>query len=176
MHGVQRWVAQPSATRDGEPAFEHHACLPQVTLDGADVTVLVGSVGAAVSGARRDSDLMGAAVDLGPDGAVLPLTPAYEHLVVVLDGVLLLEDGRPVRPGQSAYLGLGRDEVELHAPEGARVLLVGGVPFDEQLVMWWNFVGRSREEIASYAGAWAAGDERFGTVATSLPRIPAPPL
>ena len=176
MHGVQLWVAQPSATRDGEPAFEHHACLPQVTLDGADVTVLVGSVGAAVSGARRDSDLMGAAVDLGPDGAVLPLTPAYEHLVVVLDGVLLLEDGRPVRPGQSAYLGLGRDEVELHAPEGARVLLVGGVPFDEQLVMWWNFVGRSREEIASYAGAWGAGDERFGTVATSLPRIPAPPL
>ena len=176
MHGVQLWVAQPSATREGEPAFEHHASLPQVTLDGADVTVLIGSVGAAVSGARRDSDLMGAAVDLGPDGAVLPLTPAYEHLVVVLDGVLLLEDGRPVRPGQSAYLGLGRDEVELHAPEGARVLLVGGVPFDEQLVMWWNFVGRSREEIASYAGAWSAGDERFGTVATSLPRIPAPPL
>jgi hypothetical protein len=54
-----------------------------------------------VSAARRDSDLMGAAVDLGPDGAVLPLTPAYEHLVVVLDGVLLLEDGRPVRPGRA---------------------------------------------------------------------------
>jgi redox-sensitive bicupin YhaK (pirin superfamily) len=45
MHGVQLWVAQPSATRDGEPAFEHHACLPEVTVDGADVTVLVGSLG-----------------------------------------------------------------------------------------------------------------------------------
>jgi len=75
-----------------------------------------------------------------------------------------------------ASRGIGRATAQQLAAEGARVLLVGGVPFEEQLVMWWNFVGRSREEIASYAGAWAAGDERFGTVATSLPRIPAPPL
>jgi redox-sensitive bicupin YhaK (pirin superfamily) len=176
MHGVQLWVAQPSATRSGDPAFEHHGSLPEVTVDGADVTLLVGSLGSATSPARRDSDLVGAAVDLGPDGAVLPLTPAYEHLVVVLDGVLLLQDGRPVRPGQSAYLGRGRDELELAAPEGARVLLLGGTPFEEQIVMWWNFVGRSREEVASYAAAWAAADERFGSVATSLERIPAPAL
>ena len=175
MHGVQLWVAQPSATRDGEPAFEHHAALPELAVDGADVTVLVGALGGSVSGARRDSDLMGVAVDLGPDGAVLPLVAAYEHLVVVLDGVLLLEDGRAVQPGQSAYLGVGRDELELNAAERARVLLVGGVPFDEQIVMWWNFVGRSRDEVASYAAAWSAADERFGTVATSLERIPAPP-
>ena len=140
------------------------------------MTVLVGALGGSVSGARRDSDLMGAAVDLGRDGVVLPLVPAYEHLVVVLDGVLLLEDGRAVQPGQSAYLGVGRDELELNAADRARVLLVGGVPFEEQIVMWWNFVGRSREEVASYAAAWGAADERFGTVATSLERIPAPAL
>ena len=107
---------------------------------------------------------------------MLPVVPAYEHLVVVLDGVLLLEDGRPVRPGQSAYLGVGRDELELNADGRARLLLVGGVPFEEQIVMWWNFVGRSREEVASYAAAWGAADERFGTVDTTLERIPAPPL
>ncbi len=176
VHGVQLWVAQPSATREGEPAFEHHGALPQLSLDGADVTVLVGAFGPATSPARRDSDLVGAAVDLGPGGAVLPLAPAYEHLVVVLDGVLLLQDGRPVQPGQSAYLGVGRDELELTAPEGARVLLLGGVPFEEQVVMWWNFVGRSREELASYAAAWTAADDRFGRVDTRLARIPAPPL
>ena len=174
MHGVQLWVAQPSATRDGEPAFEHHDSLAELTVDGADVTMLLGSLGTAVSGARRDTDLMGAAVDLGPDGAVLPLAPAYEHLVVVLDGVLLLDDGRPVRPGQSAYLGMGRDELELNAAEGARVLLLGGVPFEEPIVMWWNFVGRTRDEVASYAAAWDAADDRFGSVDTPLARIPAP--
>ena len=176
LHGVQLWVAQPSATRTGEPAFEHHAELPELALDGADVRVLVGELGAAASPARRDSDLLGAGVTLAPGAAVLPLAPAYEHLVVVLDGVLLLDDGRPVRPGQSAYLGTGRDELVLAAPEGARVLLLGGVPFGEQIVMWWNFVGRSREEVADAARAWEAGDDRFGAVATGLDRIPAPQL
>lgn len=93
---------------------------------------------------------------------------------MVLDGVLLLDDGRPVRPGQSAYLGTGRDELILTAPEGARVLLLGGAPFEEQIVMWWNFVGRSRDEIAAATAAWGARDERFGSVATGLARTPAP--
>src|ERR1700744_1891338 len=41
VHAVQLWVAQPAATRDGPSAFEHHAELPQVELDGAQATVLV---------------------------------------------------------------------------------------------------------------------------------------
>ena len=120
---------------------------------------------------------MGAAGDLGPDGAVLPLVPAYEHLVVVLDGVLLLEDGRPVRPGQSAYLGTGRDELELNAADGARVLLLGGVPFEEQIVMWWNFIGRSHAEVVGYRDAWERHDPRFPPVVGPGERImAAPPL
>ena len=175
MQGVQLWVAQPAATRLGPPAFEHHAALPELVLDGADVTLLVGELAGASSPARRDSDLLGAAVDVR-GATVLPLQRAHEHLVVVLDGVLVLDDGRPVHPGQSAYLGTGRDELVLTAPDGARVLLVGGTPFEEQIVMWWNFVGRSRDEIAAASADWAAGEDRFGTVATSLERIPAPPL
>ncbi len=176
LHGVQLWVAQPAAMRAGDPAFEHHASLPEVAVDGADVTLLVGQLAGSTSPARRDGDLLGAAVVLPPGGAVLPLSGAYEHLVVVLDGVLLLDDGRPVGPGQSAYLGTGRDELVLSAPGGARVLLLGGTPFEETVVMWWNFVGRSRDEIADAARAWEAGDERFGSVRTSLDRIPAPAL
>ena len=176
LHGVQLWVAQPSATRAGDPAFEHRARLPEVALPGADVTLLLGQLADAASPARRDSDLVGAAVVLAAGGAVLPVDRAYEHLVVVLDGVLVLADGRPVHPGQSAYLGTGRDEIVLTAPDGARVLLLGGVPFEERIVMWWNFVGRSRDEVAAQARAWERGDDRFGAVATALARVPAPPL
>ena len=45
----------------------------------------------------------------------------------------------------------------------ARVLLLGGTPFEEDLVMWWNFVGRSHEDIAEARTDWAAG-RRFGPV------------
>ena len=174
MHGVQLWVASPSTTRSGAAAFEHHDALPQVDLDDAEVTVLVGALAGRRSPARADSDLLGAAVALRPGEVLLPVREAYEHLVVVLDGVLLLPDGRPVHPGQSAYLGTGRDELLLSAPDGARVLLLGGTPFEESIVMWWNFVARSKDEIASAAAAWESGDDRFGAVATDRPRIPAP--
>jgi redox-sensitive bicupin YhaK (pirin superfamily) len=177
MHGVQLWVAQPEPVRHGAPAFEHHGELPRVVLDGADATVLVGELAGARSPARQDTPLLGLSLDLRPGSVVVPLDPAYEHLVVVLAGTLVLDEpAQLLDAGRSAYLGLGRDEVQLVAPDGARLLLLGGVPFDEQIVMWWNFVGRSREELVEAARQWAAADERFGRVATSHPRIPAPPL
>jgi redox-sensitive bicupin YhaK (pirin superfamily) len=175
LHGVQLWVAQPEATRHGDPAFEHHDELPRPELPGAQVTLLVGHLAGAASAARADTPLLGASLDLRPGSADLPLDPSYEHLVVVLDGVLVLEDV-PVHPGQSAYLGVGRSGVVLVAPDGARVLLLGGEPFGERIVMWWNFVGRSKDELAEAARQWAGADERFGRVATALPRIPAPAL
>ena len=175
LHGVQLWVAQPEATRHGAPDFEHHDELPRAELAGAHATVLVGSLAGATSPARQDTPLLGASLDLRPGGTAVPLDRSYEHLVVVLDGVLVLDDV-PVRPGQSAYLGLGRQEVLLGAPDGARVLLLGGVPFEERIVMWWNFVGRSREEVAEAAQQWQRAHDRFGRVATSLARVPAPAL
>jgi redox-sensitive bicupin YhaK (pirin superfamily) len=174
MHGVQLWVAQPERTRHGSPAFEHHEALPQVQLAGADATVLVGTFAGATSDARADTPLLGVSLDLRSGATDLPLEPSYEHLLVVLDGVLVLDDV-PVEPGRSAYLGPGREQVPLTAPDGARVLLLGGEPFEEQVVMWWNFVGRSREEVAEAGRQWAVAHDRFGRVATDLPRVPLPP-
>jgi hypothetical protein len=101
----------------------------------------------------------------------LPLEPGFEHVLVVLDGLLVVDD-RPVTPGQSAYLGAGRDEVVLRAPTEARVLVLGGTPFDEPLLMWWNFVARTREEIDEARRQWAAQDDRFGRVASPLAAPP----
>ena len=173
MHGVQLWVAQPEQTRHGDPAFEHHGELPRVELPGAEATVLVGGLHGAQSPARSDTPLLGASIDLRPGAVELALDPSYEHLVVVLDGVLVLGDA-PVHPGESGYLGIGRESVLLTAPDGARVLLLGGVPFEERIVMWWNFVGRSREELAEAGRQWESGEDRFGRVATSLARVPLP--
>jgi redox-sensitive bicupin YhaK (pirin superfamily) len=175
LHGVQLWVAQPDATRAGAAAFEHHAELPQLELPAALVTVLVGEVAGTLSPARRDTDHVGAEVLLRAGTTVLPLEPSQEHALVVLDGVLVLDD-RLAMPGQTVYLGIGRDEVVLATAEPTtRVLLLGGTPFEEPLLMWWNFVGRSREEVAEAQRQWAADDRsRFGAVATGLARVPAP--
>jgi redox-sensitive bicupin YhaK (pirin superfamily) len=175
MQGVQLWVAQPESTRHGAAAFAHLAALPECDVDGVRATVLLGSFGGAESPGRQDTPLVGADLRVPAGDVELPLEPAYEHALVVLDGLLLVE-GRPVERARTAYLGKGRTSVGLAAPEGARVLLLGGEPFGEELLMWWNFVGRSRDEMGAASRQWSVGDERFGRVATELARIPAPAL
>ncbi len=172
--GAQLWVAQPEATRHGAPAFEHHAELPQVELDAATATVLMGALGNDVSPARRDTDLIGLDMLLRPGTTTVPLDPTHETALVVLDGAVDVGAER-VTPGHLAYLGVGRDELALTAGEPARALLVGGVPFESPVVMWWNFVARERAEIEAATGQWNADDERFGDTGSPLDRIPAPP-
>ncbi len=177
--GVQLWVAQPEETRHGPPAFEHHPQLPVATIGGAVATVLVGELAGAESPARRDTDHLGADLVLPGGRATLPLRAGYEHALVVLEGALSIEDAGgptgPVGPGHLVYLAPGRHEVTLSAPGPARALLLGGVPFPEPIVMWWNFVARSHDEVDAARRDWEAGADRFGPVASRLPRIPAPP-
>jgi len=170
LHGVQLWVAQPSATRDGEAAFEHHADLPRAAVGGGVATVLIGSFLDAVSTARRDTDHVGVELDLGAGRTEIPLDPALEYGLVWLTGPVAV-GGRNLAATGLGYLGLGREQLRLDAPEAVRVLLIGGRPFPEPLLMWWNYVARTREEIASAHRAWLAGESRFGHVASPLERM-----
>jgi quercetin 2,3-dioxygenase len=170
VHAVQLWVAQPADTRDGPAAFEHHAELPRLEFDHAEGTVLVGDVAGTTSPARRDTEHMGVELRLRGPGAVVPLRTDYEHALVVLEGRVTV-DGVVVEPGVLAYLGSARDECRFQVEVPARALLLGGVPFPEAVLMWWNFVGRSREEVSEAGRQWTADDGRFGRVRSSLGRI-----
>ncbi len=171
LEGIQLWVALPESTRHGDGAFEHHVDMPQMDLDGAVATVLVGNFGDLVSPARHDTALVG--VDLNMHGpTAVPLNPGWEYGLVVLEGAIELH-GRPLPPGKLGYLGRGRDELVLNVAEPTRAILLGGEPFDEPIMMWWNFVARNRAEIDAAYASWSAQDDRFGRVRSNLPLIPA---
>ncbi|QYG95081.1 pirin family protein [Iamia sp. SCSIO 61187] len=171
-HGVQLWVAQPEATRHGAPAFAHHAELPRLELDVGTATVLVGTLDGATSPARTDTPLVGVDLALRGGGtSTVPLDPTHEHAVVVLDGAVVL-DGRRLTPGHLGYLGRGRDQLAIAADEPTRALLVGGEPFEATPLMWWNYVARTWDEVRAAHDAWESGSDRFGTVPSSLDRIP----
>jgi redox-sensitive bicupin YhaK (pirin superfamily) len=173
LHGIQLWVAQPDATRSGPPAFEHHPELPRLESAAATTTVLVGEVGGSVSPARADTRLVGMDVQLRAGTAVVPLAPSFEHGVVVLAGAVELE-GQPLTPGNLAYLPPGRDELAMVSRGETRLLVLGGVPFGPPVVMWWNFVGRDRQEMTAASTAWNTGSDRFGETGSSLRRMAAP--
>lgn len=170
VHGVQLWVAQPAATRDGPPAFEHHAELPRLDLDRATATVLVGALAGHTSPARRDTDHLGVDLDLRSGVHELPVEPGHEHALVVTTGALQI-DGQVLEPGHLAHLAPGRDTLVLEVREPTRALLLGGTPFPEAILMWWNYVARTRDEISAAHAEWTDRSPRFGTVASPLDRI-----
>ncbi|WP_326820864.1 pirin family protein [Streptosporangium sp. NBC_01756] len=172
LHGVQLWVALPDGDRQVAPHFEHHADLPVLTEGDARVTVIMGSLGGVTSPARAYTPLLGAEVTISGD-AVLPLDPGFEHAALLLSGDVEVAGARLDR-GTLLYLGSGRPDLRL-AGQG-RLLLLGGEPFEEEIVMWWNFIGRDHDEIVAFRQEWAEGGA-FGTVrgAGDAP-LPAPAL
>lgn len=58
--------------------------------------------------------------------------------------------------------------------------MLGGEPFGERLLMWWNFVARSAEEITRAREDWMAGtfDQVHGYPGAPLaaPPLPSGPL
>ncbi|GAB7193466.1 pirin family protein [Kineococcus sp. NUM-3379] len=175
MHGLQLWVALPEGARNGPASFEHHAELPVLTTGDARTTVVAGELAGVRSPATVHTPLVGAEVLLPGGSARLPLDAAWEHGVLAVSGEATVA-GAALGTGSLLYLEPGRTELEVSAEAPVRLFLLGGVPFEEPLVMWWNFVGRSHEEVVQARADWAAG-RRFGTVAgaTAAP-LPAPEL
>ncbi|MCC4315548.1 pirin family protein [Streptomyces malaysiensis] len=181
LHGAQLWVALPEAHRHTAPAFEHHADLPVVTAPGLKATVVLGGLDGAVSPGTTYTPLVGADLALAEGANVrLPLEPDFEYAVLTMSGATEV-DGVPLDPGSMLYLGSGRSELPLRALSDSGLLLLGGEPFEEKIIMWWNLIGRTQEEIAQGREAWTSGD-RFGTVngydgaPLPAPALPVTPL
>ena len=202
QEGLQFWVALPEEHRHREPAFEQHQDLPVATGEGWEATVVMGSLAGVSSPASAFSPLVGAQVDAA-GSVVIPLDPGFEHALLVIDGTLSVE-GESLEPGPLLYLGGQRTSLTVDAGPGARFFLLGGEPLGEDLLMWWNFVGRNHEEIVQARDDWEASGvlytddgaeptpteiagSRFGWVAghqggataeaqAEVGHIPAPPL
>ncbi len=170
LHGAQLWVALPDESRFTAPFFEHY--IPTAEhFEGATVRVFLGELIGQKSTATTFSEVVGAQLDL-PAGTTmhLPVDPRFEHGVLVDAGDVTLE-GESVPIAHVGFVAAGRSTLPLAATSDARLLLVGGVPLGESIVMWWNFIGRSHDEIVQFREEWQrdviGGDNpsgRFGAV------------
>lgn len=161
LHGAQLWTALPDASRRTEPGFERYVPEPFALMDaggepGGEARVFLGALLGTSSPVQTYSPLLGAELTLEPRTAVvLDVDPAFEHGVLVDNGDANVE-GTEVPQNVLAYLSSGRHALRLanDRDERLRLLLLGGHPFDEEITMWWNFVGRDHDEIVAYRAAW----------------------
>ncbi|MGA8255807.1 MAG: pirin family protein [Nocardioides sp.] len=184
LHGAQLWVALPDDARHGEPGFAHYAPAAVVGA-GVEARVFLGSLLGDTSPVATASPLLGVELCLDPDvDVVLDVDTTFEHGVLVDTGSVVVA-GHRATANDLVYVPPGNARLVLHATDGpSRVLLLGGPPFGESIVMWWNFVGRSHEEVVEARAAWQAQitdngllDGHFGMpVDDALAPIPAPEM
>jgi redox-sensitive bicupin YhaK (pirin superfamily) len=162
-HAVQLWIALDEAHRHGPPAFRNYPVLPVIERGGCRFTLLAGSLFGATSPVEVFSPMLGVDVAMRAAGEItVPIDPAFEHALLMLEGTAVL-DGEPVTPDALACLEPGRDRIVLRSEASARCVLMGGKPFGEDILLWWNFVARTPEEMAAAVRDWNEGT-RFGEV------------
>lgn len=191
LHGVQLWYALPDRTRRSEHRFEHYAPAP-VAREGCSARVFIGELLGSMSPVEtRTPELLGAELLIDPGASIrLPVRREFEHAVLA-ESAAITVNSTPTPHRSLAYAPVGADTLEISAGEaGARVILLGGVPLDESIVMWWNFVGRDHDEIAEYRRRYqaelgfepaqpedAGKPELFGPFPGGQPAaLPAPPI
>jgi redox-sensitive bicupin YhaK (pirin superfamily) len=176
LHGLQFWVALPDSHRNNEPAFHHYSNLPEIDFYGARAVVLMGTLGKTKSPAASFSELLGAEFSTKQKvEAEVPINSDFEHAIFPIEGTVTLEK-QILQPDALYYVGSGRESLSFQMAAETKVLLLGGAPFGEKILMWWNFVARTQEEIARARNEWEEGTD-FGTVKRYAGRrIAAPPL
>ena len=155
LHGAQLWIALPAAHRFTEPGFAHYE--PPVTeVAGATVRVFLGTLFGQTSPVPAYSPLVGAEVTLAPGMALdMEVNTGHEHGFLCDSGRLSV-DVAQAQPGEIVFCPAGAQVITLRADgsQGTRILVLGGEPLGEQIVMWWNFIGRTHEEIAAFREDW----------------------
>lgn len=156
LHGVQLWYAFPEEHRFVEPHLDQHR--PEtIRGDGWTAKVAIGSLLGVTSPVKTYSPISAAEISLDPNTTLeIAVPPEHEH------GLLAVEctanfSGAKIEENHLGYLGTG--VTTLHISSGdtpIRVMLIGGEPLNEDIVMWWNFVGRSHEEIVLWRARYQA--------------------
>ena len=155
LHGIQAWVALPTAHEEEAPSFSHHAGadLPCWSEGGVSGHLIAGSAYGLTAAARVHSPLFYAHLDLAPDAVAEVPGGHAERAVYVATGAVEL-DGIVHEAGK--MLIIGEDVSKLRAVGPATVMLLGGEPVGERF-LYWNFVASSRERLAEAAADWKAG-------------------
>ncbi|MDM1785159.1 pirin family protein [Acinetobacter bereziniae] len=175
MHAAQLWIALPDDKINMAPQFDHYPVLPVVEKDNIEFTVLVGEFMDTVSPVQVHTELLG--IDFFAKEQTktrIPLNPKFEYGFMALEGDAIV-NGHDLNSDNMVVLEPGISQIEVELPKGSRLLLIGGEPFESPILLWWNLVGRTQEELKTATEQWINQDARFGTIPDyDGPRLEAP--
>lgn len=163
LHGLQLWIALPEAARHIEPDFAHYPEIPSVQLNDTHINVLVGEFLSVQSPVKTYSPLMALEINASQETQIhVPLNPAFEYGILPLTGNIELLHNK-ISNDTLVYIDAHHTSLSMHLSKGAKILLLGGEPLNEDILIWWNFVARTKAEMNQAVHDWN-NHTRFGEV------------
>ena len=177
LHAAQLWIALPEAVADQSPTFTHYPKVPQWVEQGSTWSLMAGRYAGYQAPTKLFSPLLGLEVLAGEEVAEIELSlqAEFEYGLIALEGGFTFQ-GQSLLQDELVYVASGNITLKVQLQAHTRLLMLGGEPFAEKVTMWWNFLGTDLAAIRSYRMQWEEGNARFGTVAHSTGRLPAPAL
>lgn len=177
LHGVQLWIVLPDEFRNIDGNFAHYENLPVVENSDYQLHLFIGSFGAVAAPVKVYSNLIGAEINIkSANKFELALDPKFEHGFLVISDFTVI-DGSKVSSGSMIYFPAGKKSIEIQGSPESKIILLGGEPFEEPFIMWWNFIGRTHDEIVEMRTDWESRNKRFGSFEDQIGgSISAPPM
>lgn len=164
LHAAQLWIALEESHRYMEPQFQNYPNLPVVKKEEFDATVLVGNSLGVTSPVEVFTPLVAVDLVVKKSGTFeLALDPSFEHGITILEGSATVA-GESLEAGILLYLATGHTSVTINCDAATRILMIGGAPFKEDILVWWNFVARTQAEVEQARSDWVAKSPRFGMI------------
>ncbi|WP_028980808.1 pirin family protein [Sporocytophaga myxococcoides] len=155
LHGLQIWVALPKEHEKDEPSFVHveESEIPEWSKDGVNFKLIAGEV-------------------MGKKSPVPVYSPLYllelksiaktklsignelfgESAMYILEGSVSSE-GNTFGPKQ-ILVAKDASLCEFEMSENSTIYIFGGIPFDEERFIYWNFVASDKDTIERAKENW----------------------
>jgi redox-sensitive bicupin YhaK (pirin superfamily) len=174
LFGLQTWLALPADKEEVAPDFAHYKAhdIPVAEAEGTRLTLIAGTCDGMASPVTTFSDLVYADIALAPGARYRVAAEHVERAIYVVGGAIAVA-------GQTGGFATGElvvfkpgAEIVVEAPQGARLMLIGGEPLAERRHIFWNFVSSRPERIEQAKADWRA--DRFAAVPGESEVIPLP--
>lgn len=174
LHGVQLWYALPQESRFTNNSFVNFKPSP-VVQGSLTALVFIGELfGSSSPVATLTPELLGAELRMSSGSEHrIELRADFEYALLAEDGPFWV-NGVQIPHRAIGVVPTGSTVLDLVAgPHSGRAILLGGVPLGESIVMWWNFIGRSHDEVAEFRARYQAemGFEPFLPEHEHLPKL-----
>ncbi|MDX1446990.1 pirin family protein, partial [Lishizhenia sp.] len=173
MHGLQIWVAQPKEVENNAPFFSHTEAqdLPTWQADKVNYKLVAGKAFGKTSPVPVHSELFLLEITAKEAAEVCIGKELYGEVgIYILEGKISAEGN--TYEAKQLLVNTAEELCSIELGAHAHIFIFGGIPFEEERFIFWNFVSSDKDVIEKAKEDWM--QKRFAMIEGEDDLVPIP--